>query len=127
VRTWPPRTTEIFEQLDVSLFEVLKQSGQYKLPFYDEQGTANFRFQTYRTFKQTMIKANIWGAVQEAGFYFDVSIGPYQIRFDEDKLRRIVTFQEIWVLDFPPEGSHPEDEQQSLDGLTNLSTHDFFY
>jgi hypothetical protein len=38
VITWPSYTTQIFQQLDLSLFRVLKQKGQYKLPFEDDQG-----------------------------------------------------------------------------------------
>jgi hypothetical protein len=74
------------QQFDISLFGVLKQRCQSKLPFDNDQGTANFLFRISRAFKQTIIEANIWGAFQEAGFYFDVSIEPYRIRFDEEKL-----------------------------------------
>jgi hypothetical protein len=103
VITWPPHTTQIFQQLDISLFGVLKQRGQYKLPFDDDQSTSDFLFRTYRTFKQTMVEANIWGAFHEAGFEFDVGHEPYRIQFDEEKLRRTRAFQEIWSLDFPLE------------------------
>jgi hypothetical protein len=71
-----------------------------KSSFDDEQGTANFLFRIYRRFKQTMIESNIWGAFQEAGFYFDVSIEPYRVRFDEEKRRRTAVLQEILALDF---------------------------
>jgi hypothetical protein len=54
-----------------------------------------------------MIEANIWGAFQEAGFYFDVSDEPYRILFDEEKLRQTPGFQEIWALDFPLEKLTP--------------------
>jgi hypothetical protein len=59
VITWRPHTTQIFQQLDRSLFGVLKQKGQSKLPFDDEQGITNVLFRLYRTFRQTMIEANI--------------------------------------------------------------------
>jgi hypothetical protein len=120
VITWPPHTTQIFQQLDRSLFQVMKQRDQYKSPFDDEQGTANFRFQIYHMFKQTMIEANIWGAFQEAGFYFDLSIEPYQIRFDEEKLRRMLTLQESWVLDFPPEKPTPRRWAAKLGWIKRL-------
>jgi hypothetical protein len=51
----------IFQQLDVSLFGVLKRRGHYRLPFDDDQGTTNFLFKVYWTFKQAVVKANIWG------------------------------------------------------------------
>jgi hypothetical protein len=59
VITWPSHTTQIFQQFDLSLFKVLKQKGQDKLPFDNEQETANFLFHIYRTFRQTMIETNI--------------------------------------------------------------------
>jgi hypothetical protein len=51
-------------------------------------------------FRQTMIEANIWGAFQELGFEFDASHHPYQVRLNEEKLRRSPGFQEIWALAF---------------------------
>jgi hypothetical protein len=101
VITWPPHTTQIFQELDISLFGVLKRRGQYKLPFGDDQDTATFLLKTYRTFKQTMVEVNIWGAFQQAGFEFDVSVEPYRLRFEGAKLRASPAFQEIWSLDFP--------------------------
>jgi hypothetical protein len=67
----------------------------------EEDGTTAFLFKIYRTFKQTMIEANIWGAFQEMGFEFNTSREPYQLRFTEEKLRRSPGFHEIWVLEFP--------------------------
>jgi hypothetical protein len=99
---WLPHRAQIFQQLEIALFGVLKQRGPSKLPFDDEQGIANFLFRIYRRFKQTMIETNIWRAFQEAGFYFDMSVEPCRIRFDEEKLRRTAPFQEIWVLAVPP-------------------------
>jgi hypothetical protein len=71
------------------------------LPFDEEEGTAAFLCTIYRTFKQTMIEANIWGAFQELGFEFDTSREPYRLSFDEEKLRRSPGFRAIWSLDFP--------------------------
>jgi hypothetical protein len=103
VISWPPHTTQIFQELDVSLFGVLKRKGQYKLPIEDDQGTAAFRLKTYRAFKQTMIEANIWGAFHELGFEFDTSVEPYRLLFHEEILRATPGFREIWALDFPLE------------------------
>jgi hypothetical protein len=98
--TWPHHTTQIFQKLDTPLFGVLKRKGQYKLPFDDDLPTATFLLTIYRTFKQTMIEANIWGAFQQAGFEFDVGAEPDLLRFDEEKLRASPAFREIWSLDF---------------------------
>jgi hypothetical protein len=103
VITWPPHTTQIFYELDMSLFGVLKRREQYKLPFDDDQGTAIFLLWIYRAFKQIMIETNIWAAFQPEGFEFDVNREPYRLRFDEEKLRSRPAFQEIWSLDFPLE------------------------
>jgi hypothetical protein len=59
---WSPHMTQIFQQLDVSLFGVLKWRGQYKLPFDEEDGTHAFLFKISRASKQTMIETDIWGA-----------------------------------------------------------------
>jgi hypothetical protein len=103
VITWLLYTTPIFQELDISLFGVLKRREQSRFPFNEDDGTGFFLLRTSRTFKQTMIEGNIWGAFQEAGLEFDASVEPYRIRFDEEKLRRSPRFEEIWHLDFPLE------------------------
>jgi hypothetical protein len=103
VITWPPHTTQIFQELKASLFGVFKRKGQYQLPFDDDQPTATFLLNIYRTFKQTMVEANIWGAFQQAGFEFEVGAEPYRLRFDEAKLRANPALRDIWSLDFPLE------------------------
>jgi hypothetical protein len=45
----------------------------------------DFLFKIYRTFKQTMMKANVWGAFQEDGFEFDTSSEPYRLHFNQEK------------------------------------------
>jgi hypothetical protein len=37
VITWPPNTTQIVQELDLSLFGVLKRKAQYKLPFDNDE------------------------------------------------------------------------------------------
>jgi hypothetical protein len=98
---WTPHTIQLVEQLDESLFGVLKRRGQYKLPFAKTEATATFLFKIYRTVKQTMIEANIWGAFQELGFEFYTSREPYRLSFNEEKLRRSPRCPEISSLDFP--------------------------
>jgi hypothetical protein len=66
VITWPPHTTQIFQELDLSLFGVLKRKTQYHWPFDNDDGTAAFLVKSYTVFKQTMVEPNIWGAFREA-------------------------------------------------------------
>jgi hypothetical protein len=54
-----PHTTDIFQQLDICLFGVLKRKEQYALPFGNDQTTIDFLLNIYRTFKQTMTEPNI--------------------------------------------------------------------
>jgi hypothetical protein len=60
-----PHATHILQELDVSLFGVLKRREQYVLPFEDNQTTAGFLLRIYPTFKQTMTEPNICGAFHE--------------------------------------------------------------
>jgi hypothetical protein len=101
--TWAPHTTPIFQRLNICLFGVLKRKGQYVLPFENDQTRIGFLLNIYRTFKQTMIEPNIWGAFHWAGFEFDTRAEPYRLVFHEEKLRKTRAFQEIWSLDFPRE------------------------
>jgi hypothetical protein len=72
-------TTQLFQQLDISLFGVLNRRGQDTLPFDDDQGTTDFLFKVYRTFKQIMIEANIF--FQAVGFGFDAHAELYRVLF----------------------------------------------
>jgi hypothetical protein len=93
VITEPQHTTQIFQELDTSLFGVFKRKGQYKLPFDDDQPRATFLLNIDRTFKQTMVETNIWGAFQQAGFEFEIGAEPYRLQFDEEKLRSSPAFR----------------------------------
>jgi hypothetical protein len=103
VITWQPHTTHVFQELDLCLFGVLKQKGQYILPFDDELTTPDFFFKIYRTFRQPLTEPNIWGAFQEAGFEFDPSTEPYRLAFNEEKCGSTAGFREIWSRGFPVE------------------------
>jgi hypothetical protein len=59
---WHPHTTQIFQELDISFFGVLKRREQYRLPFDEDDGTAVFLLKTYRTFKQIMIESQYLGS-----------------------------------------------------------------
>jgi hypothetical protein len=52
ITTWAPYATQIFQQLDITLFVVIKRREHYELPFAHDQGTADFLFKVYRTSKQ---------------------------------------------------------------------------
>jgi hypothetical protein len=120
VITLAPHTTHIFQELDLGLFGVLKRQGRYVLPFDDDQTTTIFLLKIYRTFRQTMIEQNIWGAFQEAGLGFNTSSEPYRIRFSEEKLRSTPGFQEIWSLDFPLEKLSPIRQNAKLGWINRL-------
>jgi hypothetical protein len=51
VITFAPHTTQIFENLDVTLFGVLKRRLGCKLPFEDEKETVKSIMKGYHDFK----------------------------------------------------------------------------
>jgi hypothetical protein len=103
VVTFAPHTPNIFPVLDFTLFAVLKCDRQHHLPFETENRTTHFIFKTYNGFRSTMIDANIWGAFGGIGLSFD-DIGDVQrMLFDEITLRESREFQELWMIDDPPE------------------------
>jgi hypothetical protein len=118
---WTPHTTHIFQELDLCLFAVLKRRGQYILPFDDDQTTNNFLLKIDRTFRQTMIEPNIWGAFQEAGLGFDTSSEPGRIRSREEKVRSTPGFQEIWSLDFPLDKLSPRRQNAKFEWINRLA------
>jgi hypothetical protein len=99
VTTFVPYTTQIFQVLDVTLFGVLKRRLGYKLPFEDEKETVKFIMKVYHDFKQIMMESNTWRALRAIDFYFDPDGEPYQLLFNEEKLRQIEGFREVWSID----------------------------
>jgi hypothetical protein len=57
--SWASDPTQILQELDVSLFGVLKRRQQHVLPFENIQLTAGFLFKIYRAFMQTMMEPNM--------------------------------------------------------------------
>jgi hypothetical protein len=99
-----PRTREIFQVLDLTLFGVLKRRGQYQLPFEDDPGSVRFINKMYHDqdfrMTMTMIKPNIWGAFRGIGVKYSVVDELQRISFDEMTLRESEGFKELWDIDF---------------------------
>jgi hypothetical protein len=53
----------------------------------------------YHDFKQVMVELNTWGAFRAIGSEFDTEAEPYRLLFNEEKLRQIERFQELWSID----------------------------
>jgi hypothetical protein len=101
VITFAPYTTQNFQVLDVTLFDVLKRRLGYKLPFEDEKETVRFRMKVCHDFKQTMVESNICRVLQVIGFEFDTEPEPYRLLFNGEKLRQSEGCRELWFIDFP--------------------------
>jgi hypothetical protein len=99
VITSAPHTTQIFQVLDVTLFGVLKRCLGDKLPFEDEKETVRLIMKVYHDFKQTMVEPNIWDAFRVIEFEFDTEAEPYQLLFNEEKLRQSEGFRELWSIE----------------------------
>jgi hypothetical protein len=98
--TFAPRTTQIFQVLDVTFFGVLKRCLGYRLPFENEKETFKYIMKVYHDFKQTIVEPNIWRALQAIGVEFDTEANPYRLLFNEEKLRQSEGFGELWSIDF---------------------------
>jgi hypothetical protein len=81
----------------VTLFGVLKRHPRYELPFEDEKATAEFIMKAYHNYKQRMVKPILCGAFQALAFEFefDTTSQPYQLLFNEEKLRESAGFREL--------------------------------
>jgi hypothetical protein len=59
VVTFAPRTTQIFQLLDLTLFGIFKQKGKYYLPFDELTTTTNFMYNVYIKLAKTLTHPNI--------------------------------------------------------------------
>jgi hypothetical protein len=48
-----------------------------------------------------MVEVNIWGAFSAMEFTYDIEQNPYELLFDEEKLRQSPGFAELWACDTP--------------------------
>jgi hypothetical protein len=48
-----------------------------------------------------MTRPNVWGTFRALGFEFDTSREPYELLFDEVKLRESAGFEELCSVTFP--------------------------
>jgi hypothetical protein len=101
--TFAPHTTNIFQVLDVVLFDAMKKQATGLEMLEEEQPAAAFLLKVYHDFKQTIIEVNIWGAFAAIGFSFDIAHNPYGRLFDEEKLWQSPGFVELWERDTPLE------------------------
>jgi hypothetical protein len=98
-----PHTTQVFQILDLTLFGVLKGCPRYELPSDENNATVNVISKVYHNFTQTMLRPNVWGTFRALWFEFDTKREPYQLLFNEVKLREIANFEELCSIDFSPD------------------------
>jgi hypothetical protein len=103
VITFAPHTTQIFQVLDLTLFGVLKRCPRYELPFDENNATAKVITNVYHKITQTMVRPNVWGTFRALAleFEFDTRREPYELLFDDVKLREGAGFHELCSVDFP--------------------------
>jgi hypothetical protein len=98
--TFAQHTRHIFQVLDLSLLDMLNRHGQYRLPFGDEKGTAQFIKRMRHDLRLTMIDMNRRGAFQEIGRTFVVIDGVQCVVFNEMTLRKNRGFKKLSAIGF---------------------------
>jgi hypothetical protein len=62
VITFAPHTTHIFQVLDLTPCDTLKRHPRCRLPFGDENATAEFAMKVDHDLKHTVMEGKIWRA-----------------------------------------------------------------
>jgi hypothetical protein len=101
VISFAPHTTQVFHVLDLTLFGVLKRCPIYELSFDENNATVEVITKAYHDFTQIMARSNVWGTFRALGFEFDTRRWPYELLFDEVKLRESAGFEELCSVTFP--------------------------
>jgi hypothetical protein len=123
VITFAPHTTQVFQVLDLTLFGVLKRCPRYELPFDENIATVKVITKIYHDFVQTMARPNVWGTFRALGceFEFDRRREPYELLFDEVKLRESEGFDELCSVTCPWTNYRAGDVLLASVGSTSLS------
>jgi hypothetical protein len=123
VITFEPQTTQVFQVIDLTIFGVLKRCPRYELPFDDDNALVKVITKVYHDFTQTMSRPNVWGTFRALGFEFefDTRRDPYELLFDEVKLRESAVFEELCSVTLPWTGYRADDVLLASVGSTSLS------
>jgi hypothetical protein len=101
VITFPPHATQVFQALELSLFDILKRKLQSKLPLSNDTRGVGFIQKAFHSLKQTFVPTNVRNAFKMLGFEFNVTKSPYILRLRKEKLHGSLGFREIWDADSP--------------------------
>jgi hypothetical protein len=99
VVTLPPHTRNIFQCLDLSLFDILKKRINYKLPLDSDDSTAMFIKCIFHNMKQTLVEDNLRSTFTQIGVRYNID-APYRLIFDESILRDSPGFISLWRRDY---------------------------
>jgi hypothetical protein len=121
VITFAPHTTQVFQVLDLTLFGVLRQCPRYELPFDENNATVKVITKVYHDFRQTMARPNVWGTFCALEFDFDTRREPYELLFDEVKLRESAGLEKLCSVTFFWTSCRPDDVLLDSVGSTSLS------
>jgi hypothetical protein len=119
--TFAPRTTQLFQILDLTLFCVLKRCPRYELPFDNHNATVNLIMKVYHDFTWAMARPNVWGTFRALALEFGMSSESYELLFDEVKLRESAGFEELCSVTFPWTRYRADDLLLHSVGSTSLS------
>jgi hypothetical protein len=95
VITFAPRTTQVFQVFDLTLFGILKRCPRYELSFDDGNAIVKVIMKVSQDFTQTLVPSNVWGTCPALGLEFDTKREPYNLLFDDVHLRESARFQAL--------------------------------
>jgi hypothetical protein len=72
VVTFASHTTQIFQFLDLTLFEIFKREGKYDLPFADLETMVNFVYHVYPKMVKRLNSPNTWAIFQTICMEFNM-------------------------------------------------------
>jgi hypothetical protein len=121
VITFAPHATQVFQVLHLTLFGILKRRSRYELTCDGDNATVKFIMTVYHDFTQIMMPPNVCRAFNALGFECDTRREPYELLFDEEKLRESAGFEELCSVTFPWTSCRADDVLLGSVGSTRLS------
>jgi hypothetical protein len=109
VVTFPPNTTNIFQCLDLSLFDVLKKKMNYRLPLGSDDSVVGFIRRIFHNLKQTLTQDIVRSAFVIIGVEYNIDAEP--LIFDKSVLRQNSGLLAIWQRDYLLEQLSPRTQR----------------
>jgi hypothetical protein len=93
---FPTHTTNIFQAMDLVFFDALKKLKETAIEEFDDDSMNDQITELIQAYEQIATSITIRRSFKRADMYPNMVFRPFKLRIDEEMLKNILRFKEIW-------------------------------